>query len=72
MPQEKRKVGYYALPVFWDDQAIGWVNSHRVRADGTLDVKASFVERKPVSRAFWRSFDREVASLQTMIRSCNP
>lgn len=58
-PEAKRKMGYYALPMLWRDQIVGWVNA---RIEGhRLIVKPGFA--KPVPRgeknAFKRKFGEE-------------
>jgi uncharacterized protein len=67
IPSPQRRFGYYAMPMFWGDRAIGWVNC-TVGADGALDVKTGFTTRAPQSADFTRAFDREIAALAMMIR----
>ena len=59
-PEAKRKLGYYALPMLWRDDVIGWVNA-RIE-NGRLIVKPGFA--KPLARgektAFKRAFDEEM------------
>jgi uncharacterized protein len=50
-PAAKRVRGYYALPLLWRGQVIGWANA-AVR-DGTLEVEPGFVSgRAPPDAAF--------------------
>jgi uncharacterized protein YcaQ len=61
-PVAKRKWGYYALPLLWRDQVIGWVN---VSSSG---VDAGYVSgRAPRDRAFTPAFDAEVERLRTFL-----
>jgi uncharacterized protein YcaQ len=61
-PVEKRKLGYYALPMLWRDRVIGWVNV----LNG--DVKAGYVSgRPPRDRAFRAAFDAEVERLRAFL-----
>jgi uncharacterized protein YcaQ len=65
-PVKKRKLGYYALPLLWQDRVIGWVNvSNGVQG---LRVDAGYVEgRAPRVRAFKNAFDAEVERLRTFL-----
>jgi uncharacterized protein YcaQ len=60
-PPARRKFGYYALPLLWRDEAIGWANAHLNR--GTLHVAAGFVRPRPRAREFRRALESEVESL---------
>jgi uncharacterized protein YcaQ len=65
-PVSKRKLGYYALPVLWGDQIIGWANA--MQRDGSLDVLLGYVSgaapRKP---SFARAIEAEVESLRAFL-----
>jgi uncharacterized protein YcaQ len=60
-PAPRRRFGYYALPLLWRTEAVGWVTA-RVRGD-VLDVHAQFVRARPRGRAFARAYDAEVDAL---------
>ena len=65
-PAPKRKLGYYALPLLWRDQVIGWANA-KVN-DGALDVQAGFVSGKaPREAVFRRAFEEEVERLRVFL-----
>jgi uncharacterized protein YcaQ len=66
-PVAKRKLGYYALPMLWRDQMIGWVNAGR---DGS--VEAGFQGARPRDAAFQREFDDEVSRLRDFLRLSAP
>ena len=51
-PAPRRRLGYYALPLLWRDQVIGWGNLSV--ADGALRSDVGFVARRPRERAFTR------------------
>lgn len=57
-PPAKRKLGYYAMPVLWRDDVIGWVNISQ--RDGTLSVVPGFVKGEPAGRLFATEFEAEV------------
>ncbi|WP_328610662.1 winged helix DNA-binding domain-containing protein [Amycolatopsis sp. NBC_00345] len=64
-PGAKRQFGYYALPMFWGDNAVGWVNLER--GDGKLGVERHFAGRPLAGADFRRSFDLEVARMEAML-----
>ncbi len=57
-PAPKRQLGYYALPLFRGDRAIGWANLKVV--DGSLDVDLGYVGRPPRDREFKQSLEAEI------------
>ena len=66
-PAAKRTFGYYALPLLWRDQVIGWANV--TSPGGTLDVQAHYVAGKPPRlRAFTRALDAEIERLREFLR----
>ncbi|MBL8521998.1 MAG: YcaQ family DNA glycosylase [Betaproteobacteria bacterium] len=59
-PEAKRKMGYYALPLLWREDVVGWVNA---RVEGRRVIaQPGYVQ--PVARAekaaFKRAFDEEL------------
>jgi uncharacterized protein YcaQ len=57
-PPQKRKLGYYAMPLLWRDDIIGWVNiSNR---QGKLRVEPGFSKEKSTEPAFQREFHEEI------------
>jgi uncharacterized protein YcaQ len=64
-PVPKRKLGYYALPLLWRDQVIGWAN---VSVNGTaLRSDIGYVSSPPRSRAFRRALDEELDRLRLFL-----
>ena len=57
-PVSKRKLGYYALPLLWQDRVIGWGNLSV--QNGKLRSKFGYVSRRPKDRAFTRALDEEM------------
>ncbi len=49
-PPAKRKMGYYALPLLWRDQVIGWANVTVVNGD--MKVETRFAVGKPAAGKF--------------------
>jgi uncharacterized protein YcaQ len=64
-PAPKRIWGYYALPLLWRDDVIGWANLKV--AGGKLDVDLGYVEGKPVSKAYVRALEAEIARFETFL-----
>ncbi len=65
-PKSKRKLGYYALPLLWRDQIIGWGNLTVV--DGRLDASFGYVGGKvPSARAFKRGLEQELAAFERFL-----
>lgn len=58
-PVSKRQYGYYALPMLWRDQVIGWVNLSVERE--RLEARFGFVSGRPDDRTFARALDEELA-----------
>jgi hypothetical protein len=65
VPAAKRRLGYYALPLLYGDQVIGWGNL-RVR-DGQLESEFGYVAHRPRDRVFKRELDRELARIKTFL-----
>src|SRR6185369_653132 len=58
-PAPKRKLGYYALPLLWRDQVIGWTNL--TVKNVALDYSLGFVDgTAPNDREFKRELDAEL------------
>ena len=59
-PAPKRLRGYYALPLLWRGQVIGWGNL--AVEDGRLDADLGFVGTRPRDRAFKAALDDELSA----------
>jgi uncharacterized protein YcaQ len=65
-PAPKRKLGYYALPMLWQDRIIGWGNLSV--SDGVLRSDFGYVaEATPRDRSFQRELDAELARLRVFL-----
>jgi uncharacterized protein len=64
-PPAKRKMGYYALPLLWRDQIIGWANAKVVT--GELELEIGFVNSRPKSKDFSRALEVETSKLRTFL-----
>ena len=65
-PVAKRKLGYYALPLLWRSDVVGWANAGVV--DGALTVDCGFVKGAPPgARAFRSALRTEVEALRVFL-----
>src|SRR5262249_43767940 len=65
-PVGKRKLGYYALPLLWGTNVVGWGNIALVSGD--LQVKLGYVSgRPPAGRAFRRELEAEIEQMRTFL-----
>jgi uncharacterized protein YcaQ len=66
-PAPQRKLGYYALPLLWRDEVIGWGNLSA--AGGRLDASFGYVTgRAPRDSVFRRELDAELARIEAFVR----
>lgn len=65
-PAAKRQRGYYAMPMLWGDNMIGWVNA-KVQ-NGVLNCEPGYVEQKPDDPDFSREFDKEIERLENFLK----
>jgi uncharacterized protein YcaQ len=65
-PPAKRKLGYYAMPLLWREDVIGWVNvSSR---GGKPTVEAGFVSgKRPAEKAFRLAFEAEWEAMRRFL-----
>jgi uncharacterized protein YcaQ len=65
-PPAKRKLGYYALPLLFGDDVIGWANV--TMQGGVVDSAIGYVRgKRPRTRSFARALDDELARMQTFL-----
>jgi uncharacterized protein YcaQ len=83
-PIEKRVRGYYAMPLLWVDEIVGWVNvalrgARRLSAGAmgangaqadvrALDVSVGFAGKRPRDKDFTRELDEEIGRMETFLR----
>jgi uncharacterized protein YcaQ len=67
-PPAKRKLGYYAMPLLWKADVIGWVNASRRGTELAIDI--GFVSGKqPSGNSFQRAFEAEAEKLRQFLSS---
>jgi uncharacterized protein YcaQ len=64
-PPAKRVRGYYAMPLLWCDQVIGWANAGVTGKH--LNVQLGFVGTPPKGDDFRTELDAEIASLEAFL-----
>jgi uncharacterized protein YcaQ len=64
-PPAKRIRGYYAMPLLWRDQVIGWGNLSAT--DGSLKADFGYVGSAPRDRVFKRELEAELERLRTFL-----
>jgi uncharacterized protein YcaQ len=65
-PPEKRKLGYYALPLLWNDRVVGWANATYDGEHLTSDL--GFIGARPDTRVFERELEAELARLEAFLK----
>ena len=66
-PIAKRIRGYYAMPMFWGNDCVGWANASA--GARRVEVKVGFAGKRPTEAAFTRELDAEIARLDEFLRS---
>jgi uncharacterized protein YcaQ len=62
-PAPKRKLGYYALPLLWQDRIIGWANVSV--KNGALFAELGYVDgHPPAARTFRRELEEELSRMR--------
>jgi uncharacterized protein YcaQ len=64
-PVAKRIRGYYAMPLLWRDQVIGWGNLSA--SDGSLKADFGYVESAPRDRTFRRELEAELVRMRKFL-----
>lgn len=65
-PAAKRKLGYYALPLLWQDHVIGWANA-RVEGTRLLADFGYVAGRAPKASAFKQGLADEIARMREFL-----
>jgi uncharacterized protein YcaQ len=64
-PASQRRLGYYAMPLLWREQVIGWGNLS-VKANA-LQSEFGYVGPQPRDRAFKRELDAELDRIRAFL-----
>ncbi len=68
-PKEKRIRGYYAMPLLWNEDIIGWANVSKDKND--LEVDLGFINKRPKSKVFEIELDLEIERLKKFLGLTN-
>lgn len=61
VPAAQRERGYYAMPLLWRDEVMGWANA---KVEGErLVVELGYVEKQPREKSFRQAIESEVEAL---------
>lgn len=74
-PVRKRVRGYYAMPMLWGTDVIGWANvgaTGALGARGAINVDVGFVNKPPRGPEFRRELDAEIARLADFLHAPGP
>ncbi len=66
-PPPRRKLGYYAMPMLWRDDVVGWVNISK--RQGELDVKPGFSKAQPKSAIFRAEYQAEIERFRAFLEN---
>ncbi|MFA6435431.1 MAG: crosslink repair DNA glycosylase YcaQ family protein [Elusimicrobiales bacterium] len=64
-PPAKRLRGYYAMPMLWGDDIIGWANANVTGK--RLNVELGFVSKRPGDKEFSPALDAEISALKKFL-----
>ena len=67
-PVKKRVRGYYAMPMLWHDDVVGWVNVTTPGPSAAFDVSVGYAKPRPRDRAFRHELDAEIARLEEFLQ----
>lgn len=65
VPAPRRERGYYAMPVLWRDEVIGWANA-RIEG-GRLEVGIGYAGQRPRAKAFRSAIEAEVEAMTAFL-----
>jgi uncharacterized protein YcaQ len=65
VPATKRIRGYYAMPILFGEDMVGWANVKVVK--GRLDVDLGFINGKPKVKKFDEDLEKEITRLTTFL-----
>jgi uncharacterized protein len=62
---EQRRFGYYAMPLLWGYDIIGWANVGLVA--GRMEAKLGFIGTRPRDPEFRRALDAELTAMESFL-----
>ena len=70
-PLPKRRFGYYAMPIFFRDQPVGWVNLRRTPG-GVFHPDDRYRTARPRGSCYRRAFEQEVDRIRVFLGDDEP
>lgn len=67
VPAAKRIRGYYAMPILWESEMIGWVNIKRSK--GEVDFDFGFVTSRPKDKKFKEELEIEMGRMRVFLQT---
>ena len=64
-PAARRQRGYYAMPMLWRDDVIGWINL--AATGGRLEFDVGYARAAPKGRDFRHAFEAELDRMRTFL-----
>jgi uncharacterized protein YcaQ len=64
-PMAKRVRGYYALPMLWKDDVIGWANVNVI--NGRMEVETGFTGKRPRDAIFKSELENEIERMKRFL-----
>jgi len=65
IPAAKRERGYYALPLLWRDEIIGWVNASVM--NDRLKLQIGYLHKAPRSKAYGKALEEEASRMAVFL-----
>lgn len=65
-PVAKRQLGYYAMPMLWRDEIIGWANA-KVESQ-VLKIEFGYQKIRPTEKSFRKEAESEIVRLARFLR----
>ncbi|MDQ2711802.1 MAG: winged helix DNA-binding domain-containing protein [Acidobacteriota bacterium] len=66
-PPSKRVLGYYAMPMLWQDEVIGWANVSLQK--GQMKADLGFAKKRPRSPLFEQALEEECERLRVFLKA---
>ncbi len=64
-PANKRIRGYYAMPLLWREEIIGWANINTT--DGKLETKIGYADKRPEEKDFTDALESELDHMRRFL-----
>lgn len=65
VPAAKRIRGYYAMPLLYNNDVIGWANVKNI--NGELNVDLGFIKERPKSKEFEKQLEEEILKMKIFL-----